>query len=89
MRTLLVAVVLLAGCNDRIPWAPPPVADDGCEQAWARLAELGCPEATSPKGTSYATVCRNAAANGVRLKGASNVGCLRDSRDCAEAGACL
>lgn len=89
MRALLVAVVLLAGCNDRIPWAPPPVAEDGCEQAWTRLAELGCAEATSPKGSSYATVCRHAAADGVRFKGAQNVGCLRDSRDCTEARTCL
>ena len=89
MKSWLLVVVLLAGCNDRLPWSPPPVADDGCEQAGARLAELGCPEAKNEVGTTYAVVCRNAAENGVKLKGAQHVACLKAARDCTEAGTCL
>ena len=89
MKLGLLAVVLLIGCHSELPWSPPPVADDGCEQAGARLAALQCPDATGPDGTPYAVVCRDAAAGGVRMKGAQHVPCLQAAKDCTEAEKCL
>jgi hypothetical protein len=76
--TRLALVALLLGCS---PYpAQRAVPDDACEAAGARLAELGCPEARTPRGTPFAAVCRRAAADGRNLR----ADCLRSVQSCAD-----
>ncbi len=37
---------------------------DACELGQRNLERLGCPERTTPKGTSYAVTCRDSRADG-------------------------
>ena len=65
MRLLLVTILALAGCASVTPApAPAPVPEGSCETAGANLTELGCPEATTPAGTPFATACLAAVADG-------------------------
>lgn len=70
MRLLAVlALSLPQGCGfptpapvDPSPPKPQPAGD--CAAAGAHLEALGCPEAHTPAGTSFAEACERAAADG-------------------------
>lgn len=62
-----VAALGLASCGPRQPVVPPPapVSGDACEDAEARLRQLGCTEyATTPGGIGFGDACRIAAQDG-------------------------
>ena len=62
---LLALSLTLAGCASVTPApAPAPVPEGSCETAGVHLAELGCPEATTPAGTHFAEACNAAVADG-------------------------
>lgn len=65
-RVYLLSVCLLLGCAWYSPApGPAPIPDTGdCEAAGATLSALGCPEASTPGGTSFAVACETAARDG-------------------------
>ncbi len=67
-RLLALSLLLAVGCTHCaagvLPPEPAPVQAGACEAAGERLAELGCPEATTPGGAPFAAACDAAAADG-------------------------
>lgn len=78
------SVVAIACCNCRQvpPPGPVPQADVACDSAWRRLEQLGCREAASPEGATFASTCRTVAAAGVDLHPA----CVARISSCEDVG---
>jgi hypothetical protein len=60
----LIAVILMTGCAQQCAGVTTPVVGDACDAAQQRLSELGCEEAQTPKGTSFARACVDARQDG-------------------------
>lgn len=84
---LLASMLVGAGCSWANP-GPAPLPPAGgaapvgspCERAQTRLTVLGCPEAATPAGTPFQTVCERAAADGRDF----HPNCLATIRSCSE-----
>jgi len=63
---------------------PPPVPGDSCGAAEANAVTRGCPLPSSGS-TSWAEVCRNAAANGVSMRQK----CIAEATACPQIKNCL
>jgi len=81
-RMLLSAIVLLIACEipPRVPTVDPIPGRAACEAAGDRLAQLKCPEAFTPMGSTFAVACREAAKDGRNW----HAECLAKIESCAE-----
>ena len=86
MRAALL-LLALSSCRCATTQPPPPVpytsdAGDECEFAWRRLENLGCPEAASEAGVTFAKTCHDVEDAGVDLHPL----CVANVADCSQVG---
>lgn len=75
-----VALAIMAGaCVPLLAPTPGPVNSGGCDPAASKLAELGCPIAST-----FASACKRQAQNGLSI----DTGCLIRATSCTEASRC-